>query len=279
MELPQGLITKKSYQKLLDSELFNKIETYAEEFQQDLKSTIENYYGKKWVLDSFHQWSRQYEYPFVYSKIKNEAKNMEKILDAGSGFTFFPYLISTAFPNLEIHACDFDTKLKNLYTKANKTYNTDIKFTACDMRNTPYSNESFNLIYCVSVLEHTDNYEEIIKEFHRILNKNGKFIVTFDISFDGLSEISLLKVEKFLESLNKYFSPNEKFAALNNLKNTEIKEVFTSDFAKNTYGKHLLPWKYPKLKFLYDVVKKRTLPKKFHKSLGCFCLILNRKDI
>ena len=56
-------------------------------------------YKYRWVIDPLYHWSRQWEYPFVYEKIKSLAsKNPDlAILDAGSGFTFFPFYLASQF--------------------------------------------------------------------------------------------------------------------------------------------------------------------------------------
>ena len=49
-------------------------------------------------------------------------------------------------------------------------------------------NESLDVICCISVLEHTDNYGEIVREFARVLKRGGLLVLTFDLSLDGKFE-------------------------------------------------------------------------------------------
>lgn len=89
--LPQGIPTIKDYESVTNSYLFKEMEDFDGEFLKSInKETMKLKYG-----DSLHHWSRQYEYPFVLSYINDYITSYEldkkelKILDAGSGFTFF----------------------------------------------------------------------------------------------------------------------------------------------------------------------------------------------
>jgi hypothetical protein len=44
-----------------------------------------------WARDPLHQLSRQFEYPYAFERLLETSKTGKKVLDAGSGITFFPY--------------------------------------------------------------------------------------------------------------------------------------------------------------------------------------------
>jgi ubiquinone/menaquinone biosynthesis C-methylase UbiE len=276
MQIPQGLITVNNYEKLIKSDFFKEIEKYSNAFLENNKDILKNY-SRRWVLDSFHQWSRQYEYPFVYHYAKEQierlpAEDKVRILDAGSGLSFLPYLISKRHKNAIIETYDYDERWKNVFREINKKEKKDIQFTQGDIRKTPFPSDNFNIIYCISVLEHTNNYEEIMQEFSRILKPNGKFILTFDIAFDGLSEISTEKVSDFLKTLGKYFNMGTIPHSIENSETTA-----TNIYISKKYGKKLLPWKHPRLKFAYDLIKNKKIPKTLSKNLGFYCIELTKK--
>ena len=85
-QLLQGLVKIFDYKALLQSELFSRVEKFSNNFVSQ-NSELLSTYCRKWVLDPLHQWSRQWEYPFVFSEIQKYASahsnRPTKILDAG----------------------------------------------------------------------------------------------------------------------------------------------------------------------------------------------------
>jgi SAM-dependent methyltransferase len=57
---------------------------------------------------------------------------------------------------------------------------TGIDYIKGDLMNTPYKNNSFDTITCLSVIEHEVDYEKLGKECSRLLRKGGVFYITFD---------------------------------------------------------------------------------------------------
>jgi len=100
-----------------------------------------------------------------------------RILDAGSGCTFFPYYLSYKHPNCVVHCCDYDSSLASIFGEINKRQNAKVEFNMSDLANMGYEDNFFDIIYCISVLEHTRNYEDIIKQFRRVLKLNGRLVV------------------------------------------------------------------------------------------------------
>ena len=117
-QLNGGIPKIEDYENLIKSDLFLEMEAFSNAFLTRNNRHLEGY-SKKWIPDSLHNWSRQWEYPFTYSKIAShnsthvdEALN---ILDAGSGITFFPYFLKLSFPHSSIYCCDYDASLESAY--------------------------------------------------------------------------------------------------------------------------------------------------------------------
>jgi SAM-dependent methyltransferase len=140
-------------------------------------------------------WSRQWEYPWVLLQA-GELKEDMVILDAGAG-----------------HSC----LQKYLCKKVKKVFNVDIdpavtthekefpNLTAvvADIRKMPFAENSFDAVYCISVLEHVgDDPMESFNECMRVLKPGGHFYLTVDVSIEPSPyDFSLPKFHKFCELL------------------------------------------------------------------------------
>lgn len=282
IQLPQGVVKIAEYQQLLSSLFFKEIEKFSSDFIINNKPVLLPYY-KKWVMDPLHQWSRQWEYPFVYSHIQEHIKSYgitsPKILDAGSGITFFPHFLKTVIPQAEITCCDTDTTLESIFTSINSDKETGVKFLCKDIRKIGLEDNSFDIIYCVSVLEHTKNYGEIVKEFHRLLKNNGILIVTFDISLDGQGDIPACELKNLIVAINTFLTTTEQ-SSINELLDEKMllnKDIVTTQFISEL-DKSLLPWKYPVLSAIKSSLKQKKIPLFNMKNLAVSCNTFSKKD-
>jgi 2-polyprenyl-3-methyl-5-hydroxy-6-metoxy-1,4-benzoquinol methylase len=251
------------------------MELFSNQFLEENKSTLAEY-SRKWVIDPLHQWSRQYEYPFVYSHIKNHVNNQKegklRILDAGSGVTFFPYYISSLSKSIEVDCCDYDISLGRIFSEINRVSNSSVNFFPADVRHLGFKNHTYDIIYCISVLEHTINYATILQQFKRILRIEGLLIVTFDISLDGLDDIPQEKAPDLVDKLEEYFHCTEYFESKKALELLNSDKMLTTRYIKQL-DKNLLPWKYSRSEALKDILKFR-MPKAPFRDLTCFCIVL-----
>ncbi len=99
---------------------------------------------------------------------------------------------------------------ERLSTKANKTHGEGkVTFSIQDLDSLSFESNSFDMVYCISVLEHLCEKKAVLKEFSRILKQSGLLILTCDISLDGSADISLpvfFDMLKYLESLFEHIS-------------------------------------------------------------------------
>ena len=276
MTLPlySGLPKISDYQRLLQSELFRSMEDFSGSFLQSQSEHLKRYQGK-WVADPLHQWSRQWEYPFVFSRISEYAGRQGEvhILDAGSGVTFFPYFLSSRFSNSVVSCCDYDFSLGEPYSRLNRSLPGQVQFVPGDLRSLPFQNNVFDIVYCVSVLEHTDAYHTIVPEFKRVLKEGGMLIVTFDISVDGEADIPPEKAEELLETLYRHFPRSKKVAYRNMREKVHVGDLVTTHFIRKT-NPSLLPWKYPLLTAIKPLLNLR-LPKSLYRNLTFYCESFN----
>ena len=209
MIIDQGIQTIENYNKVTQSVLFKEIERASDNFIEKTRVGLNNYV-EKWTDDPLHQWSRKIEYPFIYQEISKSAERAGasdslKILDAGSGVTFFPYFIMEKYKNIDIQCLDMDETYIPMFDYCDSVMNQKVNLCISPMQSTDYKDNEFDVIYSVSVIEHTtDQIIPIINEFKRILKPDGLLILTFDISLDGRMDIPLDESLDLLKSLSRF---------------------------------------------------------------------------
>lgn len=269
-KLHGGIPMLAEYQKFVTSSDFKDIEAYSNQFISQVGGDITSY-NNRWVPDPLHQWSRQWEYPFIIYSIKNLHRKGLKILDLGAGMTFLPYYLKDKLSADTVKALDYDQSLGSLYGRVNKARKTDIDFSWQDIRElSKASQEQYDVIYSVSVLEHTDQYADIIKSCYKLLKPGGIFCLTFDISLDRHGEISLAGARKLLKSISKTFQTGD---LTNYLKSNFTDVVTSSQIAK--LDKKLMPWKYPLLNVIKPIIGLKGIGKPYKRLT--FCCVSVRK--
>ncbi len=273
----QGITTIGAYKEAIKGRVFNKMEAFSADFLKENGSILATH-RKKWVHDPLHQWSRQYEYPFVYEAVKDVAdagKGREiSILDAGSGVTFFPFFISSLHPKAVIHCCDSDISVRDEIGQINRSLNGSITCFQEDLRKMSFENACYDIVYCISVLEHTDDYDGVVTEVKRILKEDGIFIVTFDISLDGKDDISVQRAGELIEILDSHFSITEDFNPVEALEKVSSNDILTTGYIRE-YDKRLLPWRLSKSKAVKDILRLRR-PRTIFRDLTFFCAIFKK---
>ena len=135
-------------------------------------------------------WSRLYEYIFALDM----AKPHHTVLDCCTG-TYHPLKFALAEKCKKVFACDLDniskenilkeieTRFgKEVFDNFDKTLMNKIDFKQANVISLPYSDKKFDVLFCISALEHMDL--DIVKkglsEMKRCLKDNGKIVLTVD---------------------------------------------------------------------------------------------------
>lgn len=134
----------------------------ANEFYQSL-NRVDSYYSKQRI--------KSYEEIFSYAEAIGLSKN-DKILDAGCGPGFFTNFIYQKTKIKEIFGCDFSSVAISI---AQKNY-PEITFTESNLEDD--LTQKYDLVFCISVLEHLEFPEITLNQLLNQLNKNGKLIIT-----------------------------------------------------------------------------------------------------
>lgn len=230
----------------------------TEEYQQHLRFNGEFLtrhhnamagYGRHWGKDPFQLWSRRWEYPYVARRLLEYASRNNssplKILDAGSGVTYFPYFIQSQVSRAQFICCDYDASYTPMFDRIGKDRGTDsVQFLQCMLQKIPLEDKSLDAICCISVLEHTDNYGEIVREFSRVLKDGGLLVLTFDLSLDGKFTLPKPMAVDLLTDVSRWFDLPDGFDFKRELDRMEEAGILTTDHVRRTEP-NLLPWSFP----------------------------------
>ena len=230
-----GIPLKEEYDALLRSATFRHMESFSEGFLTRNRRVLSRYMAKWGVENPLHSWSRRWEYPYVWSRVAEAAKSPPtprtagcgahveeedegssgtgtgsgggglRVLDAGSGATFLPFYIKHRFDEATVACCDTDPKLTDVFSAMNGIMDSDVEFSVADIRRLPYGDRSFDLVCCISVLEHTRDHEDIIAELARVLVDGGQLVITFDVGLDGTRDMRVQDLERFLKVFSSRF--------------------------------------------------------------------------
>ncbi|WP_238653315.1 class I SAM-dependent methyltransferase [Paenibacillus piscarius] len=151
-------------------------------------------------------WSRPYEYEWCTRFISPH----DIVLDAACGISH-PLKFYLAGHSAEVYACDQDARIlsrkailenvaEDIGAEAARLVEavpvTRLHLAQANLTKLPYEDESFDTIFCISVLEHLSVQETVlaVREFHRTLNGEGLLILTFDhptVNLPQMNEILL----------------------------------------------------------------------------------------
>lgn len=169
-------------------------------------------------------WSRPYEYAWA-ARFANAAG---AVLDAACGVEH-PFKFHLLDRCGEVHACDLDERIlsrEKTLRELESVYGNDaaaalperyldgVRYRLASVTNLPYRDGMFDRIFCISVLEHLDDFfnrhagwrvpgllrfafhraiEQSLREFRRVLADDGIIVLTFDhpdINLDYLFEVA-----------------------------------------------------------------------------------------
>ena len=257
-QLRDGVPLQDEYDAVLRSPAFRAMAVLSEQFLVKNRDILAGYAAKWGARNPLQSWSRQWEYPYVFGKVAEvvRANPRARILDAGSGATFLPFYLRRCFEETKVACCDTDETLTDVFASLNRNMDGDVEFSAADIRALPYGDRSFDLVYCVSVLEHTDSYEDILAEFSRV-SDGGRLTVTFDVSLDGTRDIRMDELDRMLKALAAAFEMGPDLRRTVGLQLSRPGIVTT-----RTVTRDLLPWRGPPIlhRLKSSVANRRLAP-------------------
>ena len=157
-----------------------------------------------------------YENIYKYCK---DLKNGNKILEIGCGSGILLSLLVENFKNLHFEGIEpFNDGFSSL-----ETLNTIIKDAGISIENKPYedfkTSSKYNLIFCINVFEHLEDWPHFLIKVKNLLEKNGKLIIlcpNYCIPYESHFRIPIIFNKKTTEYIFKSYI--RKFENLNNFK-------------------------------------------------------------
>jgi ubiquinone/menaquinone biosynthesis C-methylase UbiE len=139
-----------------------KVFSFATEFEKWSRVTSK--------MPGGEHWSRKYEYPWVM--IHGDFYRDQWVLDAAGGDGGFQYM-----------ACALGCRVLNVDFQHDRSQRSENLLTMKgDIGDLPFTDESFDRVVCISVLEHTDDPLKILRELLRVIKKGGRLLLTLDVA-------------------------------------------------------------------------------------------------
>ena len=257
-----GLASVTSFRALSESALLSELRAYSRSFRERFCQNS-GPSAELWKYDPLDHGMRRWEYPFLVERLVEHNVRLQSgtasILDAGAGLTCIPFFIAERMGNARMAACDMDERLPAVFDAVNRGVARPVNFTPADLRRLPYVDASFDVVYCISVLEHTKNLDQIVAEFYRVLRPGGRCIITFDISIDGRTDVDPASAESLLQTCADRFSGVPLDALLPLRERLVDASVLTTDYLRR-HEPHLLPWHLTPRMFL-GAIRRLRIPR------------------
>jgi len=171
---PCEIPTEDDCNRIQASYLFQQMEAFSGDFLTQHADALA-YYNQQWCDDPLHAWSRRWEYPWVYQQIFAHLDGRPaRILDAGSGITFFGLFLERTL-GAEMTYWDHDPSIVDTLRAMGR--HAEYR----DLSDASEESASFDVVYCISVLEHTPRPLHTLASLLRAVTPGGLFVCTVDI--------------------------------------------------------------------------------------------------
>lgn len=231
-------INRNGFARLPDLELIEMTDIYKdmEQCQASFVAQVPDvwqYPNLSLYADALSQWSRQWEYPFCFSHLPSTPA---MVLDAGSGFTFFPFYLGEK--GFQMHCCDSQIGLDDIFQKAQVAKKSHVQFKACSIGQLDYPSNFFDAVCCISVFEHMHEHHSALEEIWRVIKPGGRLILTCDVSLKRDWDMSYERFAYLLAQLHARF-----ISALP-LDISRTDTLLTTDYYR-IHAPWRLPWRVP----------------------------------
>lgn len=126
------------------------------------------------LLDRNENLNRYWEYP--WARERGRLRPGMRVLDAGAGYSAFLLHLAESVPDAEYHAAD------PAYELQAPPQLPHVRTSTCALEELDYPDDHFDLIFCLSVLEHLDDSARraASRSLGRCLRPGGRLVLTVD---------------------------------------------------------------------------------------------------
>jgi len=234
-----------------------------------------------WPRDALHHWGRIWEYPYVYCHLKHRLSVIQptaeaKVADLGCAVTFFPF--SVAQLGYHVSCLDIEASYGPDIVRAAQAIEHgpgEVNFGLISNGCLPLGDRELDALYCISVLEHIDDFERIkqtIQEIWRVLKPGGLFILTIDVDFCGHMSICIRDFYNLRKCLFQRFGLSKPEVTIHPL---DILQYRNGPYPYMTYS-IWQKWKFQirqKVKPFFGKKPLRALP-----NLAIWCAVMTKTE-
>ena len=236
-------LARNGYARLddLETPLVRSLLREMEHFQMSVMAATRELWedGFKHTGDRLDNWSRRWEYPYCWWNLLDRPPG--RVLDAGCGINFFPFFFDHG--GWEVSAIDVNADLGPLYSRANAALGTSVDFRCAPIEALPFADESFDALYCVSVLEHAPQRVRAMDEFARVLAPGGRLVITWDVSLSRDCDVKLEDVAVLLAELDRRFAPAHAVDLLRDSNLLTTERMLAGERWRLSWRPHARPWR------------------------------------
>jgi ubiquinone/menaquinone biosynthesis C-methylase UbiE len=123
-----------------------------------------------------------------------ELRENSIVLEVGPGPGYFSAKVAKALPQGKLFLTDIQQEMLD-YAKKRLTRKriNNVEYHLCDGINMPFNDNMFDVIFMVTVLGEIENKQQYIKEFDRLLRKNGIISISEQAGVPDKMEIDEIK--------------------------------------------------------------------------------------
>lgn len=216
---------------------FAQLKHLENEKFQIFHNEIEKYHKK---VGYMYDWSRQWEYPWI---LKNTPlRKTDIVLDVGGGTCHLPSIVARRVKTVTVGDCYHE----RMFIPTEK----NVEFLKMDI--SQYTSDiQYDIVLCVSVLEHIDDYFQAIKNITKLVKCGGYLVMTLDMFLDNFKNCKERDIKKVLNILKSDFELGEIDLSKEKLYQKETLQQMKLDLP-NLYSKN-----YKNRTSLGIIVKKR----------------------
>jgi 2-polyprenyl-3-methyl-5-hydroxy-6-metoxy-1,4-benzoquinol methylase len=139
-----------------------------------------NTLAAKWNLRQFTNWSKIWEYPWLwFNGLSQMNWKGSSLLDLGSELSPMPWFLASLGANVTL--VETDQQWVPKWERLCDETGLEVKWKIAPVETLPFEDESFDAVTSFSVIEHQKDKVTAVNEAVRVLKPGGLFAISFDI--------------------------------------------------------------------------------------------------